>query len=454
MNPLRWLGKLWSEIDYLVTDADSILPLRFVSDWLRTRNYVDLLLGIPAIVAVVLLLVAAAVPASSESAVTVDAAVRMAQRAQAAGDAELAELYLRKAGQAVGGTAEARLQQALLLLSAGQQREAGVIIHDLAPDDQPGYVLAHQWKIEQAAAELAGNLQQQEPSQEDLARRSELVKYLERQYELIVQAEPRHQRANEQLAQLRLRQGDEAAAAEHLARVVDRNEDLRMLYAELLRKQGDDREATEQAERAIEYHTESLVAGELDDDRAVAHRVQLAAALGLLKKFEQAAEALLAGRQDLPEDDRLRDALGKVLLAWSESIEPTDDAKLLQKMELLDQAFQLRPGDVRILARIASLAGIDGEVGEQARMTLKDILASGTAPGIVHFVLGVHAFQQDDVQSAIRHLELANRINPNTPATLNNLAVVVSRQDQPDLEQALELIERAIDLDADTCGVL
>jgi tetratricopeptide (TPR) repeat protein len=398
---------------------------------------------------VLLLLAAATIPATSQSAVTVDTAVRLALRARDAGDDDLTELYLRKARQAVSGTRKARFQQAMLLLSVGQPQKAVGILNNLAPSDQPGYLPAHEWKSKQFVVELAENLQQQEPTEEMLARRSELVQQIERQYELIVQAEPKHEHANEQLAQIRLHQGNVAAAIEHLARVVDRNEDLRLLYAELLLKQGETRKSRTEAERAIRYHARRLAAGDLDDDREVEHRVQLAAGLGLLKNFPQAAETLLSGGQDLPEDPRLRDALGKVLLAWSESIEPTDEAKLLQRMELLDRAFQLRPADARILARIASLAGIDGEAGEQARLTLKDILASGTAPGIVHFVLGINAYQKNDREAAIRHLELANRINPNTPATLNNLAVLISRQQQPDLQQALELIQRAIELDAE-----
>ena len=52
MNPLRWLGIAWAEIEYLLQEAETIFPIQFFGAWLRSRHFLDLLLGIPAIVGI------------------------------------------------------------------------------------------------------------------------------------------------------------------------------------------------------------------------------------------------------------------------------------------------------------------------------------------------------------------------------------------------------------------
>ena len=70
---------------------------------------------------------------------------------------------------------------------------------------------------------------------------------------------------------------------------------------------------------------------------------------------------------------------------------------------------------------------------EKARDLLDPILAEGKAPELVHMVLGSISAQQGDLPLAKMHLEQTCRLNPRGAVALNNLAWVVSRQDEPDL---------------------
>ena len=121
----------------------------------------------------------------------------------------------------------------------------------------------------------------------------------------------------------------------------------------------------------------------------------------------------------------------------------------MRKLELLGDALKLNQGDERILLRVATIAGEPGDPGTVASATLKDLLSSGQAPPVVHFVLGLNASRQGDMQAAIMHYELAHDASPETPVTLNNLAYTISRSKNPDLERALGLINQAIELDAE-----
>jgi tetratricopeptide (TPR) repeat protein len=171
----------------------------------------------------------------------------------------------------------------------------------------------------------------------------------------------------------------------------------------------------------------------------------LSASLLLAQQYKQAGRCLIVDGE-LPSVPRFRQAMFSVLFQWSESITPGDDAALVKKLALLDHAMKLQPNDVRILQRIAELAETDGEAGDRARRTLKGVLASGQSQSVVHFALGLQALKRGDQATALRHWDLANRSNPDTPVALNNLAVLVSRQEPPDLERALELIDKAIEL--------
>ena len=55
MNPFRLLARLWSELEGLLIEFESILPFQFFRSWFGSRDYLDLLRGIPAIVASLLL---------------------------------------------------------------------------------------------------------------------------------------------------------------------------------------------------------------------------------------------------------------------------------------------------------------------------------------------------------------------------------------------------------------
>ena len=74
---------------------------------------------------------------------------------------------------------------------------------------------------------------------------------------------------------------------------------------------------------------------------------------------------------------------------------------------------------------------------------LQHALSTGAAAPVLHEMLGTLAAQQARFETARFHLEQAVLGQAVRPQTLNNLAWVLMRCDQPDLERALALINQA-----------
>jgi tetratricopeptide (TPR) repeat protein len=65
---------------------------------------------------------------------------------------------------------------------------------------------------------------------------------------------------------------------------------------------------------------------------------------------------------------------------------------------------------------------------------------------VIHLILGTSAIGEAEADSAKTHLEQALAQNPKVPATLNNLAWILSRQKEPDLDRAFGLADQAVKL--------
>ena len=113
---------------------------------------------------------------------------------------------------------------------------------------------------------------------------------------------------------------------------------------------------------------------------------------------------------------------------------------------MLQKALEYEPSNENALGRFAKFIRRSGPEAETARTVLKDALANGDAPAIVHLILGTLAASEGHLDEAQLHLEQASQLTPKAPQLLNNLAWVVARAEPPDLERALSLINAALEL--------
>ena len=87
----------------------------------------------------------------------------------------------------------------------------------------------------------------------------------------------------------------------------------------------------------------------------------------------------------------------------------------------------------------------NGVEADRGLATLQALLARGQATELVHFALGIAAWERGKPEQARIHLEQASRIAPQMPSVANNLAWVLAHAEPPDLPRALRLVDQAIE---------
>ena len=433
----------------LTQDFHRVMPLEFFARWAASRDYRSLLAAAPAMLAGTALTAGAALAVFSEKPSGADYFVNRALSAKRGGQDDVAELYLHKASLSVQGTTESQFNQAILLLSVDKEAEGVAILQRLAPDDAPGYVPAHEWRIQWMATKLRELAEKETPlTIEEKALRDRITSTIELHLRLILQAEPDHLRANHRLGMLAISRKRLGQAADHFAKVVDRNPDVRVNYAELLKKTGREQEAERQAELARLHHEQALQNENLSEQLKWQHRLKLSSAHALTGDHEESVKALMIDGK-MPKIQQLRKPMAEALFRWSESITGEDAPSLIRRLEMLGQALKLQPANPDYLGRVAEIAGAPGEPGTIASETLRDLLSSGQAPPVVHFMLAMNAMKQRDMRTAMMHLEIAYSMSKDTPVILNNLAYVIVQQPNADYGRALDLISQAIELNPD-----
>ena len=295
--PLRWIrGTVLGVIHLLgrVTgDLRSLIPFEFVNRWSITRDYRLLLAAMPAILAGIAVTAGAGLAIFSTKPSGADYFVNRAIMAKRSGQNDVAELFLRKATLTATGSPESRFRQALMLQSVGREADAYAIMQELAPDDVPGFVPAHEWRVQWLRRQMSQQVEQGTSSEDVRAERTQIARDIETQLRLILETDPDHVNANSQLAMISISRKDTKDAVEHVARVVDDQPDTRIIYAQLLKEQGRDRDARLQAELAIDYHEKMLKQEGLSDAQKWQHRLRLSGAFSVIERYKEAAEILL-----------------------------------------------------------------------------------------------------------------------------------------------------------------
>lgn len=219
-------------------------------------------------------------------------------------------------------------------------------------------------------------------------------------------------------------------------------------------QQGKIVEARAYADKAKTFFTRELNARPND----VAVRVDLARALIVLSQEEQALRELSDGFK-LTEDPQLRLASAEAMVIWAarlgrESAAASamttasggDDQTLLRRLQLLHRASQCAPQDARVNAAIIQLVLECKENKNEQVAALRKATAQGIDPESIHFARGTLALLEGRTEEAQTHLNQAARHGTQLPATLNNMAMAIYNSTDGDLDQALKLADKAVEL--------
>lgn len=158
----------------------------------------------------------------------------------------------------------------------------------------------------------------------------------------------------------------------------------------------------------------------------------------------KAAQLAQAGLKSYPDSLSLRRILSDSYLAVYVQLRDSTEASQYEKLKWLDQALKSDPTNPLIQEHIAELVASGSLDNPVIVQRLKEHLATGTATGVSHLLLAIGHLRLGQLDQALIHLEVANRLTPNNPFIANNLALCIARLHPAELPRAKQLVEVAL----------
>jgi tetratricopeptide (TPR) repeat protein len=318
-------------------------------------------------------------------------------------------------------------QLAIALANQGEPERAFEIMDQLAPLDHAGHGPAHLW----LAVYYYGDLG-------DPKNRKRAETHLKSALQVGLPGTDADA-AHGLLGELYANAGQFEAAEPHLERAVKSRPHVRLRYAQVLAAQKKKARAADEAKLAANYF-KTRAQADITDQIA---RIGWAEAAAFLEDFPQAL-AILAEGNNLTGDAAYRTAMASLLSAWHFHVLRTQPDEVATQWNLLEKGLQLDPTNGRLLNRLVQLMSGDKDAAAKAREVMHKVLVKGEATATTHFLLGMDAWTQGQVEQARIHWERANELSPTLPMVANNLAWLLANAKNPDLPRALELSQRAV----------
>jgi tetratricopeptide (TPR) repeat protein len=358
-------------------------------------------------------------------------------RAYEKSDFTSANIYFTKLREiGYNANSNARFIGAVLDIRAGRTEAGHKALDEIAPANHTGFRPAHLWRAQQILSKELSEADQNEV-------RHHLQSALgEEADEVWIRTS---------LAKICIKQKDYRTALGQLIQVVERQPELNILLGEVHEKLDNKDSFTAAMRNAVEHFLTQLQR----DPNNTNTRVTLAMIYYKLNDLELALQTIADGLELENPDPALRGHLSKLLVARFDQVtqqQAEGSGGVVTQLSLLQQAIEMNSANPMVVMRLRSLMeNNDAEARIAATEILNRMLAAGQSAGTVHFILGTHAVNSGDTQSAKLHFERSYEEfgsqgdHPEVPSLLNNLAWIMMQEDK-DLNNAVELVSQGISL--------
>lgn len=410
-----------------------VAPIQRSWKWLNAartkRSYRNLWLGLPSVIIAVfaVLLVSLATAKRSDYAPTYR---RIALKSFEDGDFDSARVYLERVYRSGDRGNDVTFFLASTLNGQGESQRANAMIESLAPDDSVGFAEAHFMKAKVLLA--GGRLASKEAAQKvfhhlDASR----TRYAEN---------PEWGAA---FAKFYLLVGKPEEAVTYLRRASRLDPGYLFDLARLLRSQNRQAEALPVYEGATR-HMEQLLSTDSRNNEA---RMTLGLLLSDQEQFERAYEVLNEGIA-LGDSERLRKVMAVVCIVHHDRLlKSSDPRSAFLRLKLLRNALsndQNSTEAVRRLVYFGEEGGSDPVARKQASEFLQSLIATGQESPIAHMALGAKSWRDGKANQAKFHLKRAYGLDRKMLVLANNLSWVLAHEDEPKLDEALQMIESVV----------
>jgi len=405
-----------------------IRPLRPIKRWWQTRDPRRLLLALPALIACLTWGAYAALVAKRHRADTESDYRDMANAAMASGNFETARLAfdrLSRISQEKRG--EYLFNMALCIGRLGREEEATALLSYLAPLEAPGFAPAHMFMARSLLRETNAT--------------PETVRTVELHLRHGIEAGADPVEPHFLLGQIYMRQRRLDEARKEFLEVVPARNEAALPLAVVLRAQGDVMGASKWAGLAATYFG-GRVADAKNDDPTL--RLQWADALMMIQNYQRAYDELETGWKQFG-NSAYPPAIGNVCANWVRALAAQSPDDLARRLKLIQVGLQYAPQNEALLQEVISLTHLQGPEADAARATMNKLLAEGGSSAIIHFCLGADAWEHHQEDKARQHFTLAFEQAPHLPYIANNMAVLLTLSDKPDLKRALEILQPIVE---------
>ncbi|MCX6923515.1 MAG: hypothetical protein NT154_09950 [Verrucomicrobia bacterium] len=315
---------------------------------------------------------------------------------------------------------------AMALGALGREKEAVGLLANIAPADKSGYISGHLFVAQTLLART--NLTPQD------------VTLAEQHLKRVVARDPQSAVAKELLGRVYIGTGQWSLAGKYLSEVVSVRPETALLLAGVSKAQGDTTGTRGWAQRAAKFHREKVEASKLDDP---VNRLAWADATAMLEDYPPAFLILEAGwRQH--ENQTYLSPMGKICALWVDLLDKSKQGDLAARVSLIQRGLECAPQNETLLRHLVRLTHLEGPAPAAARSTLNRLLTEGRGTAVLHFTLGVDAWERGRLDEARQHFALAYESAPQLPFVANNMGLILSVGDKPDLPRALVIIESVL----------
>ena len=251
------------------------------------------------------------------------------------------------------------------------------------------------------------------------------------------------------LGHLALAEEEQDQAIEHFERVAGKFPETALTLATLHEQSGNTAETRQWASQAAQEFDKRATSAAQGSEAQTQAIIQWALATSLNKEYAEALARLQRAYQE-STNAKLGSAIGSIFAQWSLDTlsggsSAADDKAPAVGLRRLQHAMQWAPMDHTVLSLIAGLAGLDKNASWQLEnSTLETLLAQGEAPWLLHWIIGLQAWKQDDsIQGEDpdnNHLALAMRLNPGSAPILPRVIQFAYTRDQLASQEAFRLL--------------
>jgi len=155
-------------------------------------------------------------------------------------------------------------------------------------------------------------------------------------------------------------------------------------------------------------------------------------------------EGLALGKAT-PEEERAFRQLLSAVFVRVHDLTMEGNGDVAESLRFLEFALNYNPDSEAALSRLARLARSSPEIVDQIRDSMRTLIAAGQGSALAHFTLGTIEWIAGNQELAALNMRQGLAIDPKMHVLANNLSYMIAGESDADLEVALKLADQAVE---------